>query len=102
MSDKRLTARDKAYANLKKYAKKANEKNTDRLTDRDMEIEERNRKIREDATVDYELGAPPNFDRNMYIQPESLGGDPKNMNMGGLGECKGSKAIRGKGFKGVF
>ena len=51
---------------------------------------------------DDELGAPPNFDPEMYNQPESEGGDPKNMNMGGLGECKGSKAIRGKGFKGVF
>lgn len=58
---------------------------------------------------DFKNDRSPIFDRRMYDQPESMGGDPKEMKTGGMSSCPhrpdgvrgGGAAIAGMKFTGV-
>jgi len=91
MSD-RLTARDKAIKDAYKYAKK--QKGNDRVTSEDLkDAEEMIKSFQNDRTK----GLP----QEAYEQEDqTISYEAPKMNMGG--ECRGSKAIKGKKFSGVF
>jgi len=95
MSD-RLTEKDKNYATgkvkaMRKKYKKVSD--SDRLTVRDIEKAEMIESFQNDRTK----GLP----QEAYEQEDqSISYEAPKMNMGG--ECRGSKAIRGKKFTGVF
>ena len=99
MSDKdRLTVQDKAYAEaqIKKMRKKYKKvSDSDRLTARDIETSEMIEAFQNDRTKGLPQEAYEQEDQELRYEAPI-----EKMNMGG--ECRGSKAIRGKKFTGVF
>jgi len=99
MSDKdRLTVQDKAYAEaqIKKMRNKYKKvSDNDRLTVRDIEKAEMIESFQNDRTRGLPQEAYEQEDQELRYEAPI-----EKMNMGG--ECRGSKAIRGKKFTGVF